>query len=210
MLKQAKTRRRNIPRPRHRPRPRPKIKVRAQKIKTSVPRRIIAPIPLRPANEKLLPSQVAVTQGDLQVSDIPVQVADIPTQDYRVDAEANSLPKIELPEKYNFEPPPLPDLSGIDEALAFQMAVRRKIEEKKKYPIAAQRRSLEGNVILKFLLGTDGSVSRMQVLRSSGNSLLDKAALDAVRVAAPFPPPPAGLGRKPFWLEVAISFSLTG
>jgi protein TonB len=48
------------------------------------------------------------------------------------------------------------------------------------YPIAARRRREEGTVTLLITLD-GGSVSRVEVERSSGSSMLDEAAAAAVR-----------------------------
>lgn len=46
----------------------------------------------------------------------------------------------------------------------------------------------------------DGRLSKVSVSRSSGASLLDQAALDAVKRAAPFPPAPKILSDQ--WFDV--------
>jgi protein TonB len=50
-----------------------------------------------------------------------------------------------------------------------------------KYPRLARRRGLEGIVILKAFIGTDGRVKSLSIFKSSGHSILDKAALKAVQ-----------------------------
>lgn len=47
-----------------------------------------------------------------------------------------------------------------------------------------------GTTRLRFALAADGTLVEAEVSDSSGSGLLDRAALDAVRRAAPFPPPP--------------------
>jgi protein TonB len=41
-----------------------------------------------------------------------------------------------------------------------------------------------------FTIMTDGAVKDVGILKSSGETLLDEAALAAIFRAAPFPPPP--------------------
>lgn len=62
------------------------------------------------------------------------------------------------------------------------------------YPEEARRRGLHGELELTVTLGRDGSVKAIDVNRSSGEPVLDKAAMQIVRLAAPFPPIPAGDG----------------
>jgi protein TonB len=59
------------------------------------------------------------------------------------------------------------------------------------YPDEARRRELHGDLELTVTLNRDGSIKAIDVIRSSGQPLLDKAAERIVRLAAPFPPLPA-------------------
>ncbi|MBS3744750.1 MAG: energy transducer TonB [Wenzhouxiangellaceae bacterium] len=54
------------------------------------------------------------------------------------------------------------------------------------YPEQARRRNLEGSLVLSVDVLADGSIERVQVLRSSGYELLDEAAVRIVRLAAPY------------------------
>lgn len=54
------------------------------------------------------------------------------------------------------------------------------------YPEAARQRNLEGDLVLSVDVLADGSIERVQVLRSSGHDLLDEAAIRIVRLAAPY------------------------
>ncbi|MGB0513239.1 MAG: energy transducer TonB [Wenzhouxiangellaceae bacterium] len=54
------------------------------------------------------------------------------------------------------------------------------------YPEQARRRNLEGSLVLSVDVLPDGSIERVQVLRSSGYELLDDAAVRIVRLSAPF------------------------
>ncbi len=49
------------------------------------------------------------------------------------------------------------------------------------YPKAAQRRNLQGKVILKFTIQANGVINQIQVSESSGYHLLDNAALEALK-----------------------------
>jgi len=54
------------------------------------------------------------------------------------------------------------------------------------YPEEAKRRRLAGSLVLDVALRHDGSVARVEVLRSSGHKLLDDAARRIVELASPF------------------------
>ncbi|SFD45716.1 protein TonB [Thiohalospira halophila DSM 15071] len=55
------------------------------------------------------------------------------------------------------------------------------------YPEEARRQGLSGRLLMDVVLEADGSVTDVKILRSSGNRLLDDAAVRIVRLAAPFP-----------------------
>ncbi|TAL73146.1 MAG: energy transducer TonB [Rhodanobacter sp.] len=60
------------------------------------------------------------------------------------------------------------------------------------YPSEARRLGLHGDLLLTVGINHDGSIHSIDVIRSSGQPLLDQAAERIVRLAAPFPPlPPA-------------------
>ena len=54
----------------------------------------------------------------------------------------------------------------------------------------------KGDAVIEFLIAANGGLARVSVLRSSGSSALDQAALSLIRKAAPFPKPPAGARRQ--------------
>jgi protein TonB len=62
-----------------------------------------------------------------------------------------------------------------------------RINRSKYYPEAARRDKIEGRPEVLFQIGPDGSISLVELKRSSGNKLLDDAALETVRRAAPLP-----------------------
>ncbi|MDP3937576.1 MAG: energy transducer TonB [Deltaproteobacteria bacterium] len=71
------------------------------------------------------------------------------------------------------------------------------------YPREARRRGVEGTVHLRFALAEDGRVRRVDVRESSGARLLDRASIETVRRAQPFPFVAGDL-------EVPVVFRLTG
>lgn len=48
-----------------------------------------------------------------------------------------------------------------------------------------------GTALVGFEIGALGALASVRILRSLGSEGLDRAALDHIRRAAPFPPPPA-------------------
>lgn len=58
------------------------------------------------------------------------------------------------------------------------------------------RSPARGAVLVAFTVGSNGGLASVSVARSSGHAGLDQTALDHIRRAAPFPPPPAGAQRQ--------------
>lgn len=59
------------------------------------------------------------------------------------------------------------------------------------YPQKARSRSFGGSTLLHVLINKDGSVQDIQIGSSSGNQILDAAALESIKRAAPFKSFPA-------------------
>lgn len=57
-----------------------------------------------------------------------------------------------------------------------------------------------------FVVAPDGTLLAASITRSSGSSELDQLALQAVRSAAPLPPPPRALGGHPLSFEISFNF----
>ncbi|MEM9734660.1 MAG: TonB family protein [Pseudomonadota bacterium] len=66
-------------------------------------------------------------------------------------------------------------------------------------------RGVRRDVVVRFVMASNGRLRGASIARSSGNSRLDKAALRAVRSAAPFPAFPAGFGRSSLTVTVPMN-----
>src|SRR3954468_22041671 len=75
---------------------------------------------------------------------------------------------------------------------AWQLEVVRLIALKRRYPFMSALLSEWGTVVVAFRVDRQGRIARIGVTRSSGSTTLDNAALELVRQAQPFPPPPLG------------------
>lgn len=74
-----------------------------------------------------------------------------------------------------------------------------------RYPAEARRERLRGEVHVAFTVRGGGGVSGVRVVRSSGSPVLDRAALETVRRAVPFPPVPAGRSSWSFTVPLAFA-----
>lgn len=81
---------------------------------------------------------------------------------------------------------------------AYLEAWRSKVERvgNLNYPDSARRANLSGSLLLDVALNPDGSVSEITVRRSSGHQLLDEAAINIVRLAAPYAPFPPDIRKE--------------
>ncbi len=61
----------------------------------------------------------------------------------------------------------------------------RRVAELKRYPSSARLNGLEGKVVLKAVIRSDGHLAEVSVQKSSGHTVLDAAAMEAVRLACP-------------------------
>ncbi len=71
---------------------------------------------------------------------------------------------------------------------AYMEAWRQKVERigNLNYPDEARRRNLSGNLLLDVALNPDGSINEITLRRSSGERVLDDAAMRIVKLAAPY------------------------
>ncbi len=75
------------------------------------------------------------------------------------------------------------------------------------YPLTARRRGMEGRVMVRAEVLTDGTCSRVELKQSSGYEPLDQAALEAVKKWR-FVPAKKGSQAITAWVEVPITFKL--
>lgn len=109
------------------------------------------------------------------------------------------------------EPPPTPSTAAHPDPRleeSYRARVRQAVDERKHYPRMARRLELEGRVVVAFTVGAEGRLADLRLVESSGSELLDEAALEAVRQAAPFPPFPAGIERRQWDFILPLSFAL--
>lgn len=70
------------------------------------------------------------------------------------------------------------------------------------YPQAAKEQHLHGNLILHVAVRKDGTVEAIRVVRSSGYDLLDQAAVNIVKLAAPYSPFPPDIASETDVLDI--------
>lgn len=90
----------------------------------------------------------------------------------------------------------------------YTTTVRQMIARAKVYPPGAREKGQQGRINLSFKLGKNGDVLKLLVEHSSGHTMLDEAARDAVKNAGPFPPIPEKLNKQYVSLKLPVSFIL--
>ena len=177
----SKVPKRSIPRPRHRPEPpdRPQ-EIKKLRVTQLIPH--LKPIKLEPV-EKDLPDGLVEGINMPDIQDVPgPDISDW-----------------------------IPDQSACDYTTtdSYLEMVRLRIEKYKRYPKNARGRQIEGSVTVRFIIRPEGDIRSAEVVKTSGNRVLDGAALTAVKEAAPFPKAPAHLFKGDIPLQLTIVFELT-
>lgn len=73
--------------------------------------------------------------------------------------------------------------------------VRRQVRSHWIYPREAGERGIGGQLIIDFAIAKSGHLTVIELQRSSGVSVLDLYALNAIKLAQPFPPVPDSVAR---------------
>ncbi len=77
------------------------------------------------------------------------------------------------------------------------------------YPADARRNHLYGSLILTVSINSDGTVDSIQIDRSSGSRVLDAAAVNIVKLAAPYAPFPPEMSKKVDILGITRTWTFT-
>ncbi|MDI3325899.1 energy transducer TonB [Pontibacterium granulatum] len=148
----------------------------AEKVKDPVPEPDLAAVKPEPATveDSAAPEQ-PVAKMDKPVQRMPEPVKkEQPPQLEAVSSSADSVPTDETAHADTVTE------SAQTQQASFQSAQVRK-QSKPNYPRLARRRGQEGTVWLRVEVDTSGRVLAIEIDRSSGFEILDKAALKAVR-----------------------------
>ncbi len=87
--------------------------------------------------------------------------------------------------------------------------VMLKIESVKKYPDQAREMQKEGHITVGFTVTMAGAVKDIRVIEPSRHEILNKAAVDAVLNASPFPKPPKRFFGGDVLFEIKVIFETT-
>ena len=82
------------------------------------------------------------------------------------------------------------------------------LEKHKTYPRRARLSGTQGTVVINFSMSRDGKVLSRHIIESSGHTILDEAAIEAVQKSSPLPQPPAQLADSDLNITVPFGFYL--
>lgn len=103
----------------------------------------------------------------------------------------------------------LEQLSGTSDDLWVAELLKRRVAEAMIYPYLAQFQGREGTVVLAVVIRSDGQLSKIEVLKSSGHSLLDDDAMETVKRATPLTMAQP-MGRPELAVEIPVVYRLRG
>lgn len=159
------------------------------------------------------PTTAAKESESQPVQEEPAAVASVPVSPSAVSvaqeppAQASSPPRGE-------EVAPAPVVKASVSGSEFKMDHRwladllwRRVAELKRYPNTARMNGQEGKVIVKAIIRSDGHLADVFVQKSSGYSVLDAAAVEAVRLACPLHMAQA-IGKPQIVVSLPIVYSL--
>lgn len=70
------------------------------------------------------------------------------------------------------------------------------------------RTTLIGTAVVRLTVKSDGVLVAQRIVKSSGSKVLDNAAIDSIKKAAPFPPIPSAVGKDTVEVSVPFKFSV--
>lgn len=91
----------------------------------------------------------------------------------------------------------------------YRQRLARRLSQAKFYPRLAQRRGMEGKVMVRFVIERSGAIQSVWVEKSSGYAILDEAAVEAVRKMSRFEPFPQEISAPRWEVNFAMAYQLT-
>jgi periplasmic protein TonB len=105
------------------------------------------------------------------------------------------------------DPEPVVVVQEMPEFPGGPAALLKYVGENLNYPADAQNNNIQGKVILKFVVKSDGSVDRIEILRGI-DPLLDNEAIRVVKTLPRFKPGRQGGVAVPVWFMLPVTFKI--
>jgi protein TonB len=162
-----------------------------------LPRPDPLPAPVAPATQS---AAISVPSPASDQIEVPAAVSN-----QTLAALPSEAPSISQPAAPSTSPLSSKEVTPNSATLEFRNTMLRHIAKYQRYPKDAERRRLQGTVHAVFSVSRDGRVLGAWVKTSSGEAVLDKAAIDTIRRAQPLPIIPSVLP-DPIKIELALGF----
>jgi protein TonB len=169
--------------------------------KLQMPPKPAAPKPT-PRREMLAEKKPAPAVETSRVEPAPAAAPDAPLPE-PVPSVSPSPPAPPAPSATVVPPDPTPLLIS-----QYGIRLRSETQRQAKYPAVARREGWEGRGELLLVVGEDGRIAELKLVRSSGHTLLDRALIEGVRRAQSRVEIPAGLQGRRFQLELPFIMNL--
>jgi len=136
------------------------------------------------------PPKLEEKPADEAMQPTPPQQAEVTLPEVQQKVE-QPKPEVMPPAPETRAPPKNERIAQLSQAAsnAYNALVLGHLQRFKRYPKAAG--NVSGKVVVRFTLDRDGRVIANVIAKSSGNPVLDQAALETLRRASPFPQFPA-------------------
>lgn len=176
------------------------------------PLRAEAPQPVKEVKAEPVVEPVSEPVAEAVAEPAPKVEAVAALPEAKVDASAGSVPARESvadgPAHASHADHNESARQSADEMTYFYSLALQRIDRFKVYPRWARERGFEGVVGVQFVVGPEGEVSDIKVVRPCHCDILNKAACEAVKKAAPYTPRPRSREGKAIAMEVNVGFRL--
>lgn len=183
-----------------------KVELEQQKVVEKVKSSVKFTAPEIKKDDEVKPEDELKSQDELAKSTTAIGSFDVKGND-EAEGEVLKAKEIIAEEKPKEEEKPfdiveqMPTFPGGDAALMSWLS------KNIKYPAIAEENGVQGRVIVRFVVGKDGSISQVQVVRSVDPSL-DKEAMRVVKAMPKWIPGKQNGQAVPVWFTLPVTFQL--
>lgn len=165
---------------------------------------ITPPMPIKPLKSEPAPSAKALNSKPSPVQTAPSQTL---SQVQSVSAPPSSQPSVQnAPAAEAVQAPAKPKIDIATEKRAFFASLRSTIQNHLRYPTAARRRGMEGEVGVRFSLADNGTISAVSIRH--GEEIFHNAVRAAVASASGISVPKTLVDSLPMEIDLVLEFKL--
>lgn len=172
---------------------------------TAIPTRQPAPM------STTIPAAAAIRQIPEQTAKPLATTASTPAPSHSQPQERTQSTQTQLMRQENSEAEGKQEQNNQAEQATLQRYLQqivKKIEARKAYPRQARSKGWQGTVVIKIQILSDGAVVQLELATPSKYETLNKAALEAIKQAQPFPKFPDEIKNPSLTINIPIQFTL--